>query len=126
MSDTTRVSGVLRVESGIGLTTAVVKAELSPDGSRYDSVVISSCISIVNELIVATRSPVIADAKVSVPAGYKHRTIRNGTARIETYHPTTNIGYVARLTTQDVTKPLFEPLRYLWASPSAASPQLET
>ena len=46
----------------LGLPTAIVKAKLSTDKSRYEMVVISSCLLLVDELVIATRSPAIADS----------------------------------------------------------------
>lgn len=48
----------------IGLPTAIVKAELSSDKSRYESVVMYSCKlgKLINEIVIATRGPTIEDA----------------------------------------------------------------
>merc|ERR1711924_347164 len=46
----------------VGLSTSAVSAKLSADGSRYESVILYSCLSIVTEIMFATRSPTISDA----------------------------------------------------------------
>lgn len=46
----------------IGLKTSIVRADLSVDKSRYDLVVMYSCLLFVNELVIATRNPVIEDS----------------------------------------------------------------
>jgi len=54
----------------VKLPTAVVMAELSPDGSRYDSVVLSSCsgflITTIQELVIASRKPSMDEQQLRV------------------------------------------------------------
>lgn len=47
----------------LGMPTSIVKAKLSPDKSRYESVVMYSCVlgKLVNEIVIATRGPTLAD-----------------------------------------------------------------
>lgn len=59
------VSAPFNIPGGslVGLTTSMVKTELSSDRSRYESVVMYSCLLFVNELVIATRSPIISDSE---------------------------------------------------------------
>merc|ERR1719182_231976 len=46
----------------VGLPTSVVAAKLSDDKSHYEKVILYSCLSVITEVVIATRSPTIADA----------------------------------------------------------------
>lgn len=50
----------------VGLPTSVVTAQLSADKSRYESVILYSCVAVVSEIVIATRSPTLADADYQV------------------------------------------------------------
>merc|ERR1712232_262758 len=60
------VSAPFHIPGGslVGMPTAIARAVLSSDKSRYDSVAIFSCLSLVQELVIATRSPSVDESEL--------------------------------------------------------------